>query len=124
MLMSRVWITYEPLVYGDAIARFLQGMPSIEIVSRPSADVDVVVLALPEAGWPNTDRLVEATSGAKLVALSPRGDRGFVRVPGKTEWEEIRPFGLALLSVEVHAGRGRPASRPVHSDGPVPLAGG
>jgi hypothetical protein len=38
---------------------------------------------------------------AKLLAVSPSGEVGMRRMPGESQWEEFRPFGLKQLIKEV-----------------------
>jgi hypothetical protein len=107
--MLRVWIAYEPRVYADVFARVLEGLGPAEIVGDPSAGVDVIMLPLcDEDGRPHVNLLPDPVPDAKLVAFSPTGTHGLVRLPGRSEWEEIRPFGLGRMLAEVLAGRDRP----------------
>ena len=68
-------------------------------------DVDIVLLSLNSLEQPDIELPEERTHKAKVIAFSPKGDYGLKRLPGKTNWEEMRPFGLKELIDELSAGR-------------------
>ena len=107
--ISRVWIVYRPFIYADVWARLFDGLSSVEVVKHPSAGVDVIVFPLDDSGQPEMSFLPKLLPEAKLVALSPAGNRGLVRLPGEDIWHKVQPFGLNQLFLEVQAGRERPA---------------
>ena len=109
--MPRVWIAYEPMIYADVFARVLEELGPVDIVTDPRLGVDVIVLPLSEAGRPQLDLLPDPAPDAKLVAFSAKGNRGLACLPGHSDWEEIRPFGLGRMFLEVLAGRERPQPR-------------
>ena len=92
-------------LYADLLARLLDEVGQVEIVEQPLPDVDVVVFLMNGEGRPSEELQLEAQHRAKLVALAPKGDHGFVRLPEEPEWREIRPFGLIRVLLEVLAGR-------------------
>lgn len=122
MTIQRVSIYYRPKLYTELFARVFQTVGSIEVVEAASPDsspngparqptlrrqVDVVVLPVDNLGRPDEELMPEPRPEAKLVAFSPKGDYGFRRYPGESEWEELRPFGLSQLVDEVKDGRRR-----------------
>ncbi len=114
--MPRVRIVYEPTVYAEVFARVLKDLGPVEVVDDPSAGVDVILLPLCDGSdRPQVDLLPDPLPDAKLVAFSMAGSRGLVRLPGQSEWEEVRPFGLGRICLEVLAGRERaPGHSHVH----------
>jgi hypothetical protein len=64
-------------------------------------DIDVVLLSLDGLGNPDPDVSEECLKDAKVIAFSTKGDFGLRRMPGKTNWEELRPFGLKQLMDEL-----------------------
>jgi hypothetical protein len=74
---------------------------SIPDSSQENGDVDVVILPLDHEGDPKLSLLPDRMPEAKLVAFSPDGSRGLRRLPGESDWVELRPFGLSQLIVEI-----------------------
>lgn len=112
MVVSRVLILYEPRLYSDLINDLIEQLGLIDIVevkdsqslpddSQDQEDVDVVILPLDGEGDPKVSLLPERMPDAKLVAFSPDGTLGLRRLPGETDWVELRPFGLSQLIVEI-----------------------
>ena len=112
MVVSRVLILYEPRLYSDLINDLIEQLGLIDIVevkdsqtlpddSQDREDVDVVILPLDGEGDPKVSLLPEKMPDAKLVAFSPDGTLGLRRLPGETDWVELRPFGLSQLIVEI-----------------------
>jgi hypothetical protein len=106
--MICVQIICEPAIYAEALAHVLKQFTEIHIVDVSVARVDVVVFPLDAAGEPQTDLLPNPLPNAKLIASSVTGNRGLVRLPGESEWQEVCPFGLDELILEVLAGSRRP----------------
>lgn len=135
MNVSRVIIFYKPRLYTDLFTRLFQCLDTVEVVDINCPDVpadlwqvdggngiDVIVCSLDEEGGPDLEYLPARLPDAKLVAFSPVGDSGFRRLPGSSEWEEVRPFGLRQLVKEVLGGRNRPEdTRPVKKEPTQPL---
>jgi hypothetical protein len=114
MTTARVWIQYHPRLYLELFTRVLKALEPVEVVgySHPSSShrlskginpkqVDVILIPLDEQGHPELESLPLPHSETKLIAFSPKGDRGLRRLPGRTDWEEVRPFGLVQLVREV-----------------------
>lgn len=112
MVVSRVLILYEPRLYSDLINDLIEQLGLVDIVevkdsiavpegSHDHEDVDVVLLPLDGDGDPKVSLLPDMMPGAKLVAFSPDGKLGLRRLPGETNWVEVRPFGLSQLIVEI-----------------------
>ncbi len=110
--MICVQIIYEPVVYAEVLAHVLRRFKSIQVVDVPSAGVDVVVFPVDADGKPQTDLLPQPLPNAKLIAASATGHRGLVRLPGESEWQEVSPFALDQLILEVLAGSKRLGQRP------------
>ena len=108
--MARVWIVYNPPLLAELFSRLLKDLPSVTVAAHPFGPLDVIVLPLDEHGQPELDQLPYPLPSAKLIAVSPRGDRALVRLPGAAQWHEVRPFALRQLLIEVQAGRARPAA--------------
>jgi hypothetical protein len=108
--MARVWIVYEPLILAELFESLFSRIPSVTVVPHPFDEIDVIVLPLNDRGQPDTELLPHPLPAAKLVAVSPRAERGFVRLVGHDTWQELRPFHLADLLAEVEAGRLRPTA--------------
>jgi hypothetical protein len=117
MTTSRVWIQYHPRLYLELFTRVLKSLEPVEVVgySHPASNfrlaesinlnqIDVILIPLNEQGYPELEALPVILPDTKLVAFSPRGDRGLRRLPGSTDWEEVRPFGLVQLVREVLGG--------------------
>jgi hypothetical protein len=117
MTTSRVWIQYHPRLYLELFTRVLKSLEPVEVVgsSHPSSSyrlsegldpnqIDVVLIPLNEQGHPELEALPVPLPETKLIAFSPKGDRGLRRLPGRTDWEEVRPFGLVQLVREVLGG--------------------
>jgi hypothetical protein len=117
MTTSRVWIQYHPRLYLELFTRVLKSLEPVEVVgsSHPSTSfqlsdgidpnqIDVILIPLNEQGYPELEALPVLLSATKLIAFSPKGDRGLRRLPGRTDWEEVRPFGLVQLVREVLGG--------------------
>ena len=111
MVLPRVWINYKPRIYTDIFKYIFSTMGLIEVVEIPRAcqdtrepgkeDIDVVLLSLDGLGNPDPDVPEECLKEAKVIAFSTKGDFGLRRMPGKTNWEELRPFGLKQLMDEL-----------------------
>lgn len=112
MVLPRVWVNYKPRIYTDIFKYIFSTMGLIEVVEIPRAgkgcresgkgkDIDVVLLSLDGLGNPDPDVPEECLKEAKLIAFSTKGDFGLRRMPGKTNWEELRPFGLKQLMDEL-----------------------
>lgn len=108
--MVHVWIVYSPHLLADLFERVLKNLTTVTVVSHPFGKLDVIVLPLDEHGQPEVDLLPYPVPAAKIVAVSPTGDRALVRLPGAAQWNEVRPFTLQQLMLEVQAGRARPAT--------------
>jgi hypothetical protein len=117
MTTSRVWIQYHPKLYLELFTRVLKSLEPVEVVgySPPSSSprlsegidpnqIDVILIPLNEQGHPELEALPVIPPDTKLIAFSPKGDRGLRRMPGRTDWEEVRPFGLVQLVREVLGG--------------------
>jgi hypothetical protein len=117
MTTSRVWLQYHPRLYLELFTRVLKSLEPVEVVgySQPwlshqlsdgidPNQIDVILIPLNEQGHPEMEELPVPFPKTKLVAFSPKGDRGLRRLPGRTEWEEVRPFGLVQLVREVLGG--------------------
>lgn len=117
MTTSRVWIQYHPKLYLELLTRVLKSLEPVEVVgsSHPSTSfqlsdgidpnrIDVILIPLNEQGRPELEALTAPLSKTKLIAFSPKGDLGLRLLPGKTDWEEVRPFGLVQLVREVLGG--------------------
>lgn len=114
MTTSRVWIQYHPRLYLELFTKVLKSLEPVEVVghSHPSSShwssedidpnhIDVILIPLSEQGYPELGELPLPLPDIKLIAFSPKGDRGLRRLPGRTDWEEVRPFGLVHLVREV-----------------------
>ncbi len=114
MSTSRVWIQYHPRLYLELLTKVLKSLEPIEVVgySHPSSshwlskdidsdNIDVILIPINEQGYPELEALPFPFPETKLIAFSPKGDRGMLRLPGRVEWEEVRPFGLVQLVREV-----------------------
>ena len=106
--MVRVWIVYSPPLLADLFERLIASLDGVTVVPHPLSTVDVIVLPLDELGEPELDLLPQPVPLAKLVAVSPAADRALVKLPGAGGWEDVRPFAMQQLLVEVLAGRARP----------------
>lgn len=112
MVPPRVWINYKPRIYTDIFKYIFSTMGLVEVVEFPRAAqgsqaldegkaIDVVLLSLDGLGNPDPDVPDECLKEAKVIAFSTKGDFGLRRMPGKTNWEELRPFGLKQLMDEL-----------------------
>jgi len=112
MVPPRVWINYKPRIYTDIFKYLFSTMGLIEIVeilptgqdfreASSGKDIDVVLLSLDGLGQPDLEVPAERLKEAKVIAFSPKGDYGLRRMPGKSNWEELRPFGLKQLMDEL-----------------------
>jgi hypothetical protein len=112
MMTTRVIIDCRLQLYTDLITRAVDSLAWIEVVdnsfngkSREGwgkiGEVDVVVFTLEDSDSPDDPPIPGALEEAKLLAFSPNGDHGFIRSPGETMWEEVRPFSLDDLVREV-----------------------
>ena len=111
----RVWINYEPKIYTDIFKQVFLSMHLVEVVEETPADpgcncsegelkgVDVVLLSLDDLDPSKPELKPEFLQHAKVLAFSPRGDFGLRRLPGRANWEEVRPFGLKQLIDELTA---------------------
>jgi hypothetical protein len=117
MTTARVWIQYHPRLYLELFTRVLKSLEPVEVIghAHPSSchwlpegidtnQIDVILIPLDEQGHPELGSLPVPLPESKLIAFSPKGDRGLRRLPGRTDWEEIRPFGLVQLVREVLGG--------------------
>lgn len=105
--MPHVRIVYEPSMYAEIFTRVLEALKNVELVHDSLAGVDVIVIPLDDESRPRVDLLPDLPPDTKLVALSAWGECGMILMPGEKDWEEVRPFGLGHLFVEVLAGRER-----------------
>lgn len=114
MTIDRLWILYKPRLYRELFKRLFQSVTTLEIIegtttislfSRGKAGtgrgMDIILLPLNESGDPDMEMLPAPPPYAKLIAFSPTGERGLRRLPGETEWEEVRPYGLGQLLLEL-----------------------
>lgn len=99
--MIRVWIAYEPQVFREALTTVIGKIESVEIVDNASAGVDVGIFRLAATGELQDFYRRNVLPGAKLIVLSPRGDRAFIRMPGVKTWCEVSPFNIAQLLGEI-----------------------
>ena len=111
MTTTRVWIRYEPQLYCDLFTSILQGEDCVQVVDYSEVVdpcksiiqtelIDVIVISLDDQDRPMLELLPLPTPNVKLIAFSPRGDRGFRRYPGQEQWEEVTPYGLSNLMAE------------------------
>jgi hypothetical protein len=113
MSPSRLLINCKPRIYADLFRSIFQSLARVEIVeiapqrsqsiqgSDEEVEVDVIVLSLNVHGQPESDLANGLLQKAKVIAFSPEGDFALRRLPGRCDWEEIRPFGLDQLIQEV-----------------------
>ncbi len=112
MVLPRVWINYNPRIYTDIFKYIFSTMGLIEVVEilpggkdlrdiNEAQAIDVVLLSLDGLDQPDPNLPIERLKEAKVIAFSPKGDYGLRRMPGKTNWEELRPFGLKQLMDEL-----------------------
>ncbi|MEJ2601160.1 MAG: hypothetical protein P8Z00_22710 [Anaerolineales bacterium] len=114
MITSRVWIQYHPKLYLELFTRVLKSLEPVEVVGySPSlsrhrlsegidpSQIDVILIPLNDQGYPELETLPGSFLETKVIAFSPKGDRGLRRLPGRTDWEEVQPFGLVHLVREV-----------------------
>ncbi len=99
--MIRVWIAYEPQVFQEALIKVLGKIESVETVEDTSAGVDVGVFRLSDTGELQDFFRRNALPGAKLIVLSPRGERAFIRLQGGKTWSEVKPFSMNQLLSEI-----------------------
>ena len=105
--MLRVWIVCDLRLYADVFAQVFADLGQIEAVTEPAPGTDVAVFLSSHTAPPCADQLPAEAREAKLVVCWSKGDRGLVRLPGQSAWEEKRPFGFDQLVHEVLAGRQR-----------------
>jgi len=112
----RVWINYEPRIYTDIFKEIFRSMQWVEVVDEAPADpgckssgedlnrIDVVMFSLDRLDQSRPELTPEFLQHAKVLAFSPSGDFGLRRMPGRPDWEEVRPFGLNQLIDELKVG--------------------
>jgi hypothetical protein len=105
--MICVWIAYDPQVFREALIHLLRKLESVEVVENPSEKVDVGIFRLADTGKLQDFFLHKTLPQAKMIVFSPRGDQAYIRLPGETNWQKVRPFGMSQLIGEIQAGRGR-----------------
>jgi hypothetical protein len=99
--MIRIWIAYEPQVFREALIKVISTIESFEIVEDTSSGVDVGVFRLSDTGELQDFFHRNALPGAKLIVLSPRGERAFIRLPWSKTWSEVKPFSMNQLLSEI-----------------------
>jgi len=114
MTHPRVWINYKPRLYTELFKYIFQSLGLVDIVeleptntgrfNMHNKEIDIVLLSLNSLEQPDIELPEERTHKAKVIAFSSKGDYGLKRLPGKTNWEEMRPFGLKELITELSAG--------------------
>jgi len=109
MRRLRVWIDYQPKIYTEIFKEVIQSFGLADVLTNTSAEpapdasladsecIDLVVISLDNLGRPELNWTPERLQNSKAIAFSPNGDYGLLRLPGKTYWQEIRPFGLKQL---------------------------
>lgn len=111
MTTTRVWIRYEPQLYCDLFKSILRDEDCIEVIDYiniadpaetiiDEKNIDVIVISLDDQNRPMLELLPLPAPNVKVIAFSPRGDRGFRRNPGQDQWEEVSPYGLSNLMAE------------------------
>jgi hypothetical protein len=114
MTKVRVLILYEPMIFADLFRCIFERLAMVDVLQAadlgdsPTIEtlvqqgrIDVVILPLDHRGQPRIEILPDLLSGAKLLALSPNGEKGLRRLPWENSWQELSPFGLADLMFEV-----------------------
>ena len=114
MTNIRVWILYEPMIYADLFHWIFERLGMVEVIREVDPGekltdreplqeglVDVIILPLDDQGQPRIEILPHLPPGAKYLAFSPDGKKGLRRLPGASSWQEVSPFGLANLMIEV-----------------------
>ncbi len=99
--MTRVWIAYEPRVFREALVAAIQQQAGIEIVEDAKEGVDIGVFRLGITGELQDFFRHAPFPEAKLVVLSPKGDKAFIRYPGERSWTTIQPFSMPQLLLEI-----------------------
>jgi hypothetical protein len=106
----RVWINYQPRIYSDILKEVLRTLALIDVVEVSTGarsaeenpiSVDIALLSLDGLRQPELDLLPDRLREAKVIAFSPKGDFGLKRLPGRNNWEEVRPFGMQQLFEEL-----------------------
>jgi hypothetical protein len=114
MTATRVWILYKPTIYADLFQFLFESIGTVEVIRPANTDFDeqspttsdangkdIILIPLREDGCINSDNLEKQFPDAKVLAISPSGERGIRREPGKNSWEVLSPFGLSDLIFEV-----------------------
>ena len=114
MKISHVWIHYQPHLYQELFIEVLNSLERICVMELPvgwgagngdggpgGIRADVIILSLNEDGMPDLPLLANPPPEAKLLAFSPQGDLGWRRLPGEACWEQLSPFQLEHLIVEL-----------------------
>ena len=104
MAALNVLIDYKPHLYADLFGQLLQKLGEVNLVRYHPVDpaldwssIDVAVLSVDKEGQPDFEALREMSLDAMLVAFSPSGNLGLLRLPGGGGWNVIRPFGIDEL---------------------------
>jgi len=103
-MKTRVWVAYDPYLFREALTSLLSQIDQVEIVENHSEDIDIAIFRLAETGQLQDFFLHKSLPKVKMVVFSPRGDRGFIRLPGETGWKDFSPFGMDHLVAEIMAG--------------------
>jgi hypothetical protein len=99
--MIRVWIAYEPQIFREALIKVIGKIDTVEIVDHASAWVDVGIFRLAATGELQDFFHRNALPGAKLIVLSPHGERAFIRQHGENTWSDVSPFSMDQLLGEI-----------------------
>jgi phage terminase large subunit-like protein len=109
MSRLRIWISYKPKMYAEIFKEVIQATGQAEVVvglpvesgaagaQQGQEYEDVLILSLDGLDLPELNLTPERSKAVKVIAFSPNGERGLMRMPGKSSWEEIRPFSVKLL---------------------------
>ena len=104
-MKTQVWIAYAPHIFREALTSSLSHIDEVEIVENHSDNVDIAIFRLAETGQLQDFFRHKSLPNAKMIVFSPRGDHAFIRLPGQSSWNDVRPFGMDQLVAEIQIGR-------------------
>ena len=109
MSRLRVWISYRPKLYAEIFREVIRHSAQADVVvGIPSESQalatkgiqefeDVLILSMDGLDLPELNLSPEKLKTVKVIAFSPNGEYGLIRMPGKSSWVEIRPFNVERL---------------------------